>query len=256
MQDFVGTILTVRSLQRNLRLPVNRFLFLRNETVSVSVTLNFPDAGAAVEALRRLSAISHEDRPDVGAPDEQMPLALVAPPPAMDPAVVFGVQSPPSPPAAPAATLPAASTPPSAAAAPTAAPARDSTGIVWDARIHASTKTKTKDGSWTAKRNVDPAFRAQVEADLRGVTGAAAAPAMPAPPPTAPTPAAPAAPTTESFGQYMARVGGLFTTQPVKSHESMTAALVPYGLANVSQLAGRPDLIPQVDAAFQAAMAA
>lgn len=69
----------------------------------------------------------------------------------------------------------------------------DSTGIPWDGRIHASTKTKTKPGAWTTKRNVDADLVVQVEAELRK---ALAAPAAPPPPTEGTAPAAPPPPTT------------------------------------------------------------
>lgn len=45
----------------------------------------------------------------------------------------------------------------------------DSTGLPWDARIHASTKSKTKAGQWVAKRGMNDggALQRQVEAELR-----------------------------------------------------------------------------------------
>lgn len=48
-----------------------------------------------------------------------------------------------------------------------AAPAVDSKGLPWDARIHASTKRQNADGGWKAKSKVDAALVAQVEAELR-----------------------------------------------------------------------------------------
>jgi len=53
----------------------------------------------------------------------------------------------------------------------------DTHGLPWDARIHASTKRKNADGSWTAKRGVDQAVAASVEAELRALMSAAPAPA-------------------------------------------------------------------------------
>lgn len=253
--------------------------------MTVSVTLQFATIALAAHALARLEAdpvpgtlvsfvastITPEDRPDVGAapaPTLAPTLALApAAPPALDPATVFGGAVVPAAPTAPAlvpAVVPATS-PLTAATSPTVAPAtgeRDSTGLIWDGRIHASTKTKVASGAWTAKRNVDPAFKAQIEADLRGVPAPAAAATAAPVPPAAPTlvapaaPAAPAAPTTETFASYMARVGGIYTARPVDSHNLMAQALAPHGLQHVGQLAGRPELIPAVDAAFQALLAA
>lgn len=42
----------------------------------------------------------------------------------------------------------------------------DSAGMPWDARIHASTKTKVKDGTWKKMRGVDEDLVAEVEAEL------------------------------------------------------------------------------------------
>ena len=44
----------------------------------------------------------------------------------------------------------------------------DSSGIMWDARIHASTRTKVSDGTWKMKRGVEPEIVAQVMAELKG----------------------------------------------------------------------------------------
>lgn len=58
----------------------------------------------------------------------------------------------------------------------------DKTGIPWDERIHASTRTKTADGCWKKKRNIDDATVATVEGELKALM------AIPAPAPS-PTPA-------------------------------------------------------------------
>ncbi len=69
---------------------------------------------------------------------------------------------------------------------------RDSTGLLWDERIHAATKVKTSDGKWRQKRGVDKALVAQVEAQLRSTLPppapqpVAAAPAVAPPPPMPP----------------------------------------------------------------------
>lgn len=49
-----------------------------------------------------------------------------------------------------------------------AIPETDSTGLVWDERIHSSSKALNADGTWRTKRGVDKALVAQVEAELRG----------------------------------------------------------------------------------------
>lgn len=81
----------------------------------------------------------------------------------------------------------------------------DANGLVWDERIHASSKALNADGTWRTKRGVDKALVASVEAELRqrdtfevpegqeavldeegratGETVAVAAPPAPPPPP-------------------------------------------------------------------------
>ena len=140
--------------------------------------------------------------------------------------------SPPVLPAPPATV----STLPTAATVPTVA--LDANGLPWDARLHAGTKTKNADGTWRALRK-PAAPKADVEADL--LAGLAARPTAVPPPPG-----------TETFAQYMARIGTMFATNPEKAMAAMSAALAPCGLTHVGQLAGRADLIPEVDARFQA----
>ena len=82
------------------------------------------------------------------------------------------VPVPPAPNTAPAAPAPTAH---AAHSTPASGVEVDKHGLPWDGRIHAGTKRKNADGSWTAKRGVDPALVAQVEAELRQVMGAPAA---------------------------------------------------------------------------------
>lgn len=64
-----------------------------------------------------------------------------------------------------------------------AAPATDSAGMPWDARIHASTKGTNEDGTWRKKRKVDATLVAAVEAELRGNAAPVAPVAVPQPVP-------------------------------------------------------------------------
>ena len=111
----------------------------------------------------------------------------VAPLALSTPAIAAGAIVAPPPPAntAPITTTPGVASSPTATL--TTGVDLDAKGFPWDNRIHAGTKRKNADGSWTAKRGVDPALVAQVEAELRQVMGAAPAaplaPAVPAPPP-------------------------------------------------------------------------
>lgn len=59
----------------------------------------------------------------------------------------------------------------------------DADGIIWDGRIHASTKTKTKDLRWKRAKNISDEVFEAVKAELRSLT----------PPPQQLTPTAPTA---------------------------------------------------------------
>ena len=72
----------------------------------------------------------------------------------------------------------------------------DKEGLPWDARIHASTKTKTQKGMWTRKKGVADSTYDAIVAELRQqypVAGTTAAPAAPAAPAVT-VPGAPATP--------------------------------------------------------------
>ena len=89
----------------------------------------------------------------------------------------------------------------------TNAPAVDSAGMPWDARIHAKSRTVKADGTWKRGRGVTDEQAARVEAELRGHTMQAppvqpmqaqpapfAPPAQPPQQPAFPSPSAPAVP--------------------------------------------------------------
>ena len=91
-------------------------------------------------------------------------------------------------PPAPATTAPITTTlGPASLGAGAASVELDKNGLPWDERIHAGTKTKLKSGEWKAKKSVDPALVASVEAELRarmaaGNVASPVAPTVPAPP--------------------------------------------------------------------------
>lgn len=66
----------------------------------------------------------------------------------------------------------------------------DKNGIPWDERIHAGTKRKNADGTWSLKKGVDKELAAQIIAEYQS-----AAPAAPSAPEKPSAPAAPSAPT-------------------------------------------------------------
>lgn len=188
-------------------------------------------------------------------------------------ALAAGVPTPP-----PAALPHAVPTAPSVAA-PTAnaAPTNpapgvdvDAEGLPWDARIHASTKTKLVNGNWKAKKGInDPALVERVRAELRATmaipapVAAAPAPAAPVPtptpvaaapapfvPPVAPSPhVAPVAPSKPAdpvnFEQLMPRVTQAMHAGHLPA-DALQNAVTAYQLPNIPALAARPDMVPYV----------
>lgn len=132
------------------------------------------------------------------------PAAAFGAPAAIDPAAAFA--APASPPLE-AAAPPAGAPSPLSVSAPTGGVELDPDGLPWDARIHASTKSRNADQRWKAKKGVHADTKAIVVAELKAVLGAPAAPpaapAAPAPPPpppaaSAPPPPPPSAPTAQA----------------------------------------------------------
>lgn len=214
-----------------------------------------------------------------------VPLGVSAPLVVSTPAIAAGAIVAPPP---PANTAPITTTP--GVASSVAGVDLDAKGFPWDNRIHAGTKRKNADGSWTAKRGVDPALVATVEAELRQVMGAApatplahaaiatvaagftptptSAPAVAVPPPpvvgAAPTmPAAPnAAPAGEvpadARAQFVALVGrasAAIQGQKVTQAE-VNQCCADAGVPALPLLANRLDLVAQVAAHIDALIAA
>lgn len=142
---------------------------------------------------------------------------------------------------------------------------RDKNGIPWDARIHASTKTKNADGTWTRRRNTpDETFNAVMH-ELRGAnttrTMEAAGALVPPPPPStvpapptaspapSPTPAAAVASSTVpgavSFPDVMRKITSAQAAGKV-TPDQVTNLLVSIGAnpPSVSSLAKDASLIP------------
>lgn len=185
--------------------------------------------------------IDPQDNPEAGVEIELLTAGFNAPGNgAVQPAAVPAAGIAPSLPPAPAA-------PASASAQNTSAALRDTSGLPWDSRIHASAKTVNADGTWRYKRGVDALEIANVVQELRGVLS------IPAPPPPPqPAPAAGAgAPMT--FMQFMPKVTAACKAGTLDKGRVDTV-LAQYGLPHMPALATRTDLIPTVhDALFGAA---
>lgn len=152
----------------------------------------------------------------------------------------------------------------------------DSRGFPHDLRIHASTATTKKDGSWTYKRGAAEELIAQVEVELRKVMSApvpdappppaADAPPPPAdaPPPPADAPPPPAAdappppadapppPSADeaAIGEF-ARIMRIVLAKQAAgtlTTEATTKIAMDLGLASMKDLRNRPDLIPAFEA--------
>ena len=70
----------------------------------------------------------------------------------------------------------------------------DKNGIPWDERIHAGTKRKNADGTWSLKKGVDKELAAQIIAEYQSAGGGVEAPAAPSKPSAPAAPSAPAKP--------------------------------------------------------------
>ncbi len=188
-----------------------------------------------------------------------------------------------------AAPAPGSLAPTAAAPAPQAAPAPggvqvDSTGLPWDASIHAKATggggVMNADNTWRAKRGVDAAFKAQREAQLRSVMGAPAAAPLPnaAPLPTAgpassgvpasapagvapayapsapaPTPGVPAAPTA-NYVELVNTISAAMGANKINA-DDVRGACVMFGIPDLPLLASRLDLVSSVSARINAVIA-
>lgn len=218
----------------------------------------------------------------VAAPSLTVPAAM----PGTTSTATPTVPAPPAPTAAPSISAPIA-----APSTPASGVELDKHGLPWDGRIHAGTKRKNADQSWTAKRGVDPALVAQVEAELRQVMGApGAAPlapalaapipapqaasvttptagvassavAVPAPPASAPAasvapvPPAPSGDARQQFVGLVGRASAAIQAGKVTQAE-VNQCCADAGVPALPLLANRLDLVPQVAAHVDALIAA
>ena len=120
---------------------------------------------ALVASLRGHSKPSTSSIAAASAPASPPPVP-VAPAP---PAAVAAIETPA---AVAAIETPDVPTPPEPEPGPTSIPEGvdvDSAGVPWDARIHAATQTKVKDGAWRGKKGVEAAYAERVTEELRAL---------------------------------------------------------------------------------------
>lgn len=155
---------------------------------------------------------------------------------------------------APATTAPITTTlGPASLGAGAASVELDKNGLPWDERIHAGTKSKLKSGEWKAKKQVDPALVAQVEAELRARVAAspahvAAVPAVPA------APVAPAAPVVDPAAVFGGAAPGVppapaIPTAPPVAPLAPAATVAPSVSADPATF---EQLMPRITAAVTA----
>lgn len=170
---------------------------------------------------RAAGVLPVSDRPDVGAPEPQMPLFTATPLPVTPEVAPAALPTLPAPvatsvPPAPVSSAPAVVPPPVVPAAPT--PEKDKRGLPWDERIHSANKTLNADGTWRRRSKIGDDLVAQVEAELLGLPPAPATPtaaelaakmaAEPVEVPPAPSvPSVPPAPTAVTFQSLAGRAG-------------------------------------------------
>lgn len=110
----------------------------------------------------------------------------------------------------------------------------DADGVPWDGRIHSSSKARTADGRWRARRGVSDEAAAKVAEELK------AAKNVPAPTPAPETPTG-----SITFAQFMRLATTKLAASPGYAAEILNAC-VAVGLPNLPALASRPDLVPGV----------
>ena len=74
----------------------------------------------------------------------------------------------------------------------------DKNGVPWDERIHAGTKRKNADGTWSLKKGVDKELAAQIIAEYQSAPAAPSKPSAPTAPSAPAKPGVPAAPSKPS----------------------------------------------------------
>ena len=177
------------------------------------------------------------------------PSTAVAGPPAIAPAAMPAISTNPTAsaiPAPPPANVAPIAAPPAPPAAPAPGVELDKNGLPWDGRNHASTKRKNADGSWTARRNTDPAVVAAVEGELRAAMSAGS-PAAPAPAPTiAAQPGVAVAPSPSSIAPDAAALAAPAAPVPTAPAPAISMAAVanPSNTPNANGAPAAPAAIP------------
>jgi hypothetical protein len=176
------------------------------------------------------------------APSIAVAATSLTAPAALPPGLPENAAQPPAPPLAPAAPAPSAPVDLTSPAAAAVTVPHDSKGLPWDHRIHSPSKTQNQDGTWRQKKGVDKTILSAVERELMQAM-AASAPPKPPGEATAPLPEV-------SFGELMKVMSPLLENGSI-SNAALVLTLGEFKLANLIQLATRPDLVPAFAARMQ-----
>ena len=256
--------------------------------MQISITLTGTESPAEVSKIRALLDSLYGLTAPVAVPLADVPsfagaaLPTSAPVASADTMTETRAPIPPAPSTAPAAPAHTAHAAPLTHASGVEVDVR---GVPWDARIHAlgenNAHPKNANGTWRAKRGLNDAGKvAAIEGELRAALGAPPAPPVPPappappaaapaqapafpPPPVPPVPAdagvaAPAvAQGVTTFPALMQKMAALVSAAPPKlTHADFLAICQAHGVPTIPALGQRVDLIPSINAALDAHVAA
>lgn len=128
-------------------------------------------------------------------------------------------------------------------------PQVDVSGLPWDARIHARTKTKNANGTWKLMRQVDLKLVDKVTAELRQLMALPIPIPAPFSPVAVPPPPAPLV-DTAAFNGFVMRTTAAIRAQKL-TQSQVIEAVQGVGIPTVPLLQQRPDLIPAVLTALE-----
>lgn len=122
----------------------------------------------------------------------------------------------------------------------------DKSGLPWDGRIHANTKSLNADGTWRGKRGVADALVTTVTGELRklmAIPSPGPQLVAPAPPPPQQAPLPPAADTQKAYIDLFGRVSATMSAGKL-TDEQLKMCLESIGVPSLPLLGARLDLVP------------
>jgi hypothetical protein len=125
----------------------------------------------------------------------------------------------------------------------------DSESLPWDERIHATTHTKTKTGTWKVMRGADPVFVREIKEKLRATMNLPSVPAASSiisAPVVPPPPSSLMNPGAAEFGLLVGKITKAQKNKQITAVQVL-AVLNSLGLESIVALSTRPDLVPSVE---------